>query len=161
MAMMRPDSERKKLKQSACESARQMLKIIGYVVAGCTVLVGMGWLILSGIALVDSLCKSYPTEMQEGVCALAWLSILMGNFVWLTCNRFKKIQGREPSGKYGYLMLSIMGITFMAELLLTGTIAWMIFNTASIGRTDAFIMSLTTLALMISVGIKMPDSGRG
>lgn len=37
----------------------------------------------------------------------------------------------------------------------------MIFNTASIGRTDAFIMSLTTLALMISVGIKMPDSGRG
>lgn len=98
--------------------------------------------------------------MRYGACALAWLCILVGNFVWLTYRRFEKIQGREPAGKYGYLMLCIMSATFGAEFLLIGIIVRMLFYGDGPGGADISVMSLTVLALVISVGIKMPDSGR-
>lgn len=158
---MEPKSEREILKQSACESARQMLKLVGFVIAGGVVLGGITWLMSLVNAQFPSLYKNQAEEMREGACALAWLFILVGNFVWLTCNRFTKMQGREPSGKYGYLLFSIMGLTFAAELLLTGIIVWMGVAASGIGNAEALIMVATTVALVVSVGIKMPDSGRG
>ncbi|ELJ3890990.1 hypothetical protein RTH83_005370, partial [Salmonella enterica] len=53
-----------------------------------------------------------------------------------------------------------MSATFGAEFLLIGIIVRMLFYGDGPGGADISVMSLTVLALVISVGIKMPDSGR-
>ncbi|EIR1034394.1 hypothetical protein LWJ20_005613, partial [Salmonella enterica] len=109
---MVPDNERDRLKQSARESALLLLKVVAGVVAVSVIAGGTGWLIISGKDLLFRHYQNHAQVMRYGACALAWLCILVGNFVWLTYRRFEKIQGREPAGKYGYLMLCIMSATF-------------------------------------------------
>ncbi|ECG0448347.1 hypothetical protein [Salmonella enterica] len=157
---MAQDNERDRLKQSARESALLLLKVVVGVVAVSVIVGGTGWLIISGKDLFFRHYQNHAQVMRYGVCALAWLCILVGNFVWLTYRRFEKIQGREPAGKYGYLMLISMAATFGAELLLIGIIVRMLFYGDGPGGADVSVMSLTVLTLVISVGIKMPDSGR-
>ncbi len=157
---MKPDNERDRLKQSAGESACLLLKVTGGVMAGGAVLWGAVWLILRGKILLDSYYQHPGPAMIYGTCALAWLCLLAGDFVWLTYSRFEKMQGREPAGKCGYLLLSIMAVTFAAELMLTWIIVGMIFQGSGTGDAETAMMSLTVLALMISVGIKMPGGGR-
>lgn len=92
---MVPDNERDRLKQSARESALLLLKVVAGVVAVSVIAGGTGWLIISG---KDQLFRHYQNHaqvMRYGACALAWLCILVDNFVWLTYRRFEKIQGRE------------------------------------------------------------------
>lgn len=157
---MAQDNERDRLKQSARESALLLLKVVASVVAVSVIAGGTGWLIISGKDLLFRHYQNHAQVMRYGACALAWLCILVGNFVWLTYRRFEKIQGREPVGKYGYLMLIIMAATFGAELLLIGIIVRMLFYGDGPGGADVSVMSLTIAALTISVGIKMPDGGR-
>lgn len=157
---MAQDNERDRLKQSARESALLLLKVVAGVVAVSVIAGGAGWLIISGKDLLFRHYQNHAQVMRYGACALAWLCILVGNFVWLTYRRFEKIQGREPVGKYGYLMLIIMAATFGAELLLIGIIVRMLFYGDGPGGADVSVMSLTIAALTISVGIKMPDGGR-
>ncbi|HCK8487297.1 hypothetical protein [Salmonella enterica] len=157
---MAQDNERDRLKQSARESALLLLKVVAGVVTVSVIVGGTGWLIISGKDLLFRHYQNHAQIMRYGGCALAWLCILVGNFVWLTYRRFEKIQGREPAGKYGYLMLCIISATFGAELLLIGIIVRMLFYGDGPGGADVSVMSLTVLTLVISVGIKMPDSGR-
>ncbi|EAA9434410.1 hypothetical protein PUW30_22935 (plasmid) [Salmonella enterica subsp. enterica serovar Gallinarum] len=157
---MAQDNEWDRLKQSARESALLLLKVVAGVVTVSVIVGGTGWLIISGKDLLFRHYQNHAQIMRYGGCALAWLCILVGNFVWLTYRRFEKIQGREPAGKYGYLMLCIMSATFGAELLLIGIIVRMLFYGDGPGGADVSVMSLTVLTLVISVGIKMPDSGR-
>lgn len=157
---MAQDNERDRLKQSARESALLLLKFVAGVVAVSVIVGGTGWLIISGKDLLFRHYQNHAQVMRYGACALAWLCILVGNFVWLTYRRFEKIQGREPAGKYGYLMLISMAATFGAELLLIGIIVRMLFYGDGPGGADVSVMSLTIAALTISVGIKMPDGGR-
>ncbi|ECH6755677.1 TPA: hypothetical protein ACGT6A_004825 [Salmonella enterica] len=157
---MAQDNERDRLKQSARESALLLLKVVAGVVAVSVIVGGTGWLIISGKDLLFRHYQNHAQVMRYGACALAWLCILVGNFVWLTYRRFEKIQGREPAGKYGYLMLISMAATFGAELLLIGIIVRMLFYGDGPGGADVSVMSLTIAALTISVGIKMPDGGR-
>lgn len=157
---MAQDNERDRLKQSARESALLLLKVVAGVVVVSVIVGGTGWLIISGKDLLFRHYQNHAQVMRYGACALAWLCILVGNFVWLTYRRFEKIQGREPAGKYGYLMLIIMAATFWAELLLIGIIVRMLFYGDGPGGADVSVMSLTIAALTISVGIKMPDGGR-
>lgn len=157
---MAQDNERDRLKQSARESALLLLKVVAGVVAVSVIVGGTVWLIISGKYLLFRHYQNHAQVMRYGACALAWLCILVGNFVWLTYRRFEKIQGREPAGKYGYLMLIIMAATFGAELLLIGIIVRMLFYGDGPGGADVSVMSLTIAALTISVGIKMPDGGR-
>ncbi|HAG2284776.1 TPA: hypothetical protein G8W61_005173 [Salmonella enterica] len=157
---MAQDNERDRLKQSARESALLLLKVVAGVVAVSVIVGGTGWLIISGKNLLFRHYQNHAQVIRYGACALAWLCILVGNFVWLTYRRFEKIQGREPAGKYGYLMLISMAATFGAELLLIGIIVRMLFYGDGPGGADVSVMSLTIAALTISVGIKMPDGGR-
>ncbi|EKB5322646.1 hypothetical protein OOL41_004662 [Salmonella enterica] len=151
---MEPKSERAKLKASATESVYIFLNVVRSVLSRGMALTVLGWLMMSGYDLFIGHNQNHAADMRYGACMMAWLFILTGNFVWLTYNRFRINQSREPAGKYGYLMPAIIFTAFEAEFLLTGVIVWMVSHNAGMDITGVSVMSLTIMALVISVSLK-------
>lgn len=147
--------EQENLKVAMKDAALSVVKILVWLAAGTAIISGSVLVINTLSGLLETAYVRHAVSMRYIACVSGCFFLVCSNWLWRSYRRYTEMNGREPSGAAGTLLLSGMVAGTVGEILTAILIFWMSVQGGDDSLLMAGWMSVTALFLVVSTGIRL------